>query len=148
MRGAKLGMMQELLSLDGDEHAEALTELIVEKKVTTKSEVRRIVRQMKSFGGSKGEKRNLLAEQQPFSYYYSVREVRQHVLDRAFSKFIASLKVCMIRLDEVLGSLDENDEWVVRETLMQCRRSIHNQIDSLIILKMRTQHLLELTPSV
>lgn len=162
LRSAKVGMFQELLALGcADQNAtEALTELIVEKKVTTTSEVRRIVRHAKGsqrgVGGGKStfrleseaEEENGSRQQSPFPRYYSARQVRQHVLDRAFSKYIASLKVCMMRLDEVLDSIDENEEWVVREMLMQYRKSIHQHIDSLIRLKARTQRLLELPPSL
>ncbi|MGI0090231.1 MAG: ParB/RepB/Spo0J family partition protein [Nitrososphaerales archaeon] len=155
LRGAKLGMAQELLSLGSDdEHTEALTELIIEKKVKTGSEVRRIIRHsMSSHSIGEKENRNLLAEQRQqqeeddSTYYYSTRDVRQHALDRAFNKYIASLKVCMMRLDEVLDSIDENEEWVVRETLMQYRGYVHKHIDSLIRLKMRTQLLGELPAS-
>lgn len=167
LRSAKVGMAQELLPLiDDEDTAEELTELIVEKKVTTKNEVRRIVKHAKhsshsrkqvvrgGVGESAFENKNILNHhnqqeeedsfQTPFPRYYSIEQIRQHVLDRAFSKYIATLKVCMMRLDEVLDSLDENKEWVVRETLMQYRKSVHNQIDSLIGLKMRTQRLFEL----
>ena len=168
LRSAKVGMAQELLPLIDDEHtAEELTELIVEKKVTTKNEVRLIVKHAKHCSRSrKRSVRDRAGEsalenkiglqhhnqqeegedgfQASFPRYYSVQQIRQHVLDRAFTKYIATLKVCMMRLDEVLDSLDENKEWVVRETLMQYRKSVHNQIDSLIGLKMRTQRLFEL----
>ncbi|MDG6995475.1 MAG: ParB/RepB/Spo0J family partition protein [Nitrososphaerota archaeon] len=152
LRSAKVGMAQEILPLVDDEQiAEVITELVVEGKVATSSELRHIVSDMtksccnrtdipKQLVPRKRSEFDCKQEQEEsdkslFSYRFSMQEVRQHVLDRAFSKYIASLRLCMTRMDEVLDSLDENEEWVVRETLMQYRKSIHGQIDSLIRLK-------------
>jgi hypothetical protein len=56
------------------------------------------------------------------------------MIERALMKSIASLKVCMMRLDDALDHLDDN-EWLVRETLMQHRAFIHQQINSLLRLR-------------
>ncbi len=128
MRRAKLSIAQEFISLDA-EKKEALTELITEKKVT-KSEVRRIIGHIKN-----GEKDEPI--QSPFSRH-SLEETRRHSIERIFTRYIASLKFCMMRLDEILDSLDEN-ECVLNEMPMQYRRSIQMQIDSLMRVKSRTQ---------
>jgi len=115
---------QELLSLD-EEHRGRLSELIVEKNVT-RSEVRRIIKQVRE-----GYDAEPIA-----SYHYSNVERRMRGIDRALARCIASLRVCMMRFDDALDSVDE-DEWVVRELLMQHRSFIHQQVDSLLKLKKR-----------
>lgn len=112
---------QEILSLDKQDRRE-LTELIIEKKVT-RTEVRRFVRRVKE--GIKAG---------PTVSYYSEAEKRMSGIDRAFARCIASLKVSMMRFDDVLDYVDE-DEWVVKEMLMQQRIFIHQQIDNLLKLK-------------
>ncbi|MEM3490063.1 MAG: hypothetical protein QXO75_10490 [Nitrososphaerota archaeon] len=62
-----------------------------------------------------------------------------HRIDRALARCIASLKVCMMRLDDALQYVDD-DEWIVRELLMQRRSFIHQQVDNLLKLKKRIQH--------
>lgn len=129
LRSAKLSMAQEFTSLD-DEQKEKLTELITEDKIS-KNEIRHIIRHIKE-----QEKE---ATTQPFFSHYSLEETRRRGIDRAFAKYIALLRFCMMRLDEILDSLDEN-EWIVSDLLMQYRRSLHTQIDGLIRVKSRTQH--------
>lgn len=149
VRSAQVGMAQELLSLgEREDTTEALTELIVKKKLTSRSEVRRLVLQAKRSLPPAGSGRHRLDDPgQPPPNYFSSKEIRQHTLDRAFSKYIATLKVCMMRMDDVLDSLDENDEWAVREILMQYRKLIHRHIDVLMRVKTRTRRLLELPNS-
>jgi ParB family chromosome partitioning protein len=112
---------QELLSLDKQDRRE-LTELIIEKKVT-RTEFRRFVRRVKEG-----------IEAGPTVSYYLEAEKRMCGIDRAFARCIASLKVSMMRFDDVLDYVDE-DEWVVKEMLMQQRIFIHQQIDNLLKLK-------------
>jgi ParB family chromosome partitioning protein len=112
---------QELLSLD-EEHRATLSKIIVEKKVT-RSEVRRIIKQVRE--GYDAE---------PITSYYSLEERRQRMIERALMKCIASSKVCMMRFDDALEYVDDN-EWLVREMLMQHRAFIHWQIDNLLKLK-------------
>jgi ParB family chromosome partitioning protein len=119
---------QALSSIDDESEREKLTELIVEKKLTTRNEVRQIVRQVSRNNHSDEKVPSMLS-------YLPSEENRQRAIDRAFARYIASLKVCMIRSDEVIDSIE--DEWVVRETLMQYRRATHTQIDSLMNLRRR-----------
>jgi len=117
---------QELLSLD-EKHTRMVGELIINKKVT-RSEVRRIVRLIKE------------DSVEPLSYY-SLEERRQRIIERTLAKCIAGLKVCMMKLDEVLDYLDEN-EWVLREILRQHRWLIHQQIDNLLKLKKKAMRVI------
>lgn len=149
VRGAQVGMAQELLSLaDREGTAEALTELIVNKKLASRSEVRRLVIQAKKSLTSNSDRDSLNYPDRVAASYFTSQEMRQHKVERAFSTYIATLKVCMMRMDDVLDSIDESDEWAVREVLMQHRKNIHRQIDILMKLKTRTLKLIELPSSL
>lgn len=134
LRAAKLGMAQELLALDDAEDIEMVTGLIVERSITTTDEIRSIVKRVKA--GSSLDP--LLQRVAPVSSSYADDEARRNGLDRAFGKCISSMRVCMMRLDEVTTSLDE-DEWVVRDTIMRYRNTMHKRIDSLMNLRKRTK---------
>lgn len=115
---------EELLSLD-PEHAKSLSSFILMNK-TTRNDVRSIVKDV-----NLSQEAALNASN--FSHYAS-EEKRQHSIDRALAKYIASLKVCLLRLDDVMGYVDE-DEFVVREILIYYRRFLHRHIDALLKLK-------------
>jgi len=134
LRGAKVGLTQELEALDGDD-MKAVTSLITEAGLT-RGDIRQVVRLMKEDSRAEPTK--------PAISYYVAAEVRQRSLVRAIGKFIASLEVCMMRLDDIVNSLDES-EWVVRDILTQNRSSIHGQIDALMKLKRKIQR--ELPPT-
>lgn len=134
LRSAKVGVAQELITLHSQELREELTAMIFEQRITSSRDVRRVVRDMNN-----NEKP--VEMEQPFLSYYSGEEIRQNSLERTFGKYITSLKLCLLRLDEVLNSLSK-DEWVVRDMLMQYRWNIHDQIDSLMMLKRKTSRML------
>ena len=157
LRSAKVGMVQEILPLVGvGDTAESMTKLVVERKVNTSSELRHIVNDMaknsrpRPYSREENVARKMNSFEQELGLNdqasFSSQEIRQHVLDRAFGKYISSLKLCMTRMDEVLDSLDRNEEWVVWENLMYHRKSVHAQIDMLIRLKKKTDLLLNLAP--
>lgn len=112
---------QEILSLDEDQRQTVL-ELIVDKKVTRRR-IRHIVKQVREDHGSELNLHN-----------YSKDEKRQLVINRILTKYITSLRICMMRLDDALDTVDEG-EWLVREILGQHRSFIHNQIDRLLKFK-------------
>jgi ParB family chromosome partitioning protein len=147
VRGAQVGLAQELLSLsEGEGTAEALTELIGKKRITSRTEVRQLVMQAKkNFHHEDLLQKDRSDQNSPG--FFSSKEIRQHTVERAFSKYIATLKVCMMRMDDVLDSIDEDDEWAVREILMQYRKLVHKHIDILMKLKVKTRGLLERTTS-
>jgi ParB family chromosome partitioning protein len=119
---------QELLSLD-EEHRATLSKIIVEKKVT-RSEVRRIIKCVRAE-----------CDAELIASYYPLEERSHRMINRILTKCITSLRVCMMRLDDALESVDK-DEWVLREVLMQHRILLHQQIDSLLKLKKKIQFLL------
>jgi ParB family chromosome partitioning protein len=127
---------EELLPLDSATR-EVLANMIVEDKVG-REEVRHIIK------GLRDKKALGLIQESMTLGAYTSEEARQRSIDRAFARYITSLKVCMMRIDEILGSLDENKEWVVKEALSRYSVSMHRQIGVLMKLKRRTQQ--ELPP--
>ena len=123
----------ELLGLDENQQ-KILAELIVGQKISTKT-VRNLAK-------------NLRAEQildspvdgiDSSSEYFNGYRLRQDKIARnnkVITKCIAFLRTSMIRLDEVIDVIDE-DEWVLKEAMFNVRSLIHTQIDELIRLEKR-----------
>lgn len=111
---------EELASLD-EESRKEVTESILGKNIT-RSEVRKIVKSIKE------------EKDEDYLCSHSLNDRRQRMIERTLTKFVTSLKVCMIRLDEALDNLDE-DEWLSMEVLMQYRRFMHEHIDSILSLR-------------
>ncbi|MDG6919139.1 MAG: ParB/RepB/Spo0J family partition protein [Nitrososphaerota archaeon] len=133
LRGAKVGLAQELIPLD-DEKREELTELIARTGLTKRSEVRRLVRKLalEAYDGAPGTWRQRPSE-------YEKTELRAHMIERTLAKCIASLKESMGRFDQVMSSLptDDKDFWILSEAIMWHRRSMNSQIDDLLRLRKR-----------
>lgn len=111
---------QEILSLD-DGLKRRLTDLIVNESVT-RSQIRHIVRQVRVTGSTSDIS------------FYALQERRQYSITRTFGRYIICLRLCLLRLDEVINSISD-DEWVVKDMLTEHRRVIHNQIDHLVKMK-------------
>jgi len=113
---------QELFSVN-DQGMKSLTNLIVDRNLT-RDNVRKIINKLNcTVNGEKS-----------LQSYYSTTMRRQHIMERVLTKCITSFKVCMMRIDEIIDYVDE-DEWILREVLMQYRQFTHRQIDSLLIVK-------------
>jgi ParB family transcriptional regulator, chromosome partitioning protein len=116
---------QELHSLQPPE-AEKIVDLIASDQISSK-EVRRIVKHHLNMNdyvyGS------FLSESEE-----SKIEKRVRAVDRVLSRCIASLRVSLMRFDETLGYID-NEEWIVREILMEQRRLLHEHVDQLLNVK-------------
>ena len=125
---------QELVSLE-EESACEIVEIIRSQHLTMR-EVRRIVKGRNQhglrFAGIPGSA-DLDAHLPDFS------EKRTQEVDRALAKAIASLRMDMYRLGEVIG--DVSDQWVIAEMLRQSRQALNEQIDSL--LRFRKKYLRE-----
>jgi ParB family chromosome partitioning protein len=109
---------QELVSLEQSE-AEMLAE-VASTKGLSRSEVRALA---KSKGGSR------------------VPPMRVDLggsADRSLSKALASLRVCLMRLDDAIRSVGDED-WIVREALANDRSTIHQVLDGEIRLKIRVK---------
>src|SRR5215207_7362532 len=113
---------QELFSLDAQDK-ESLTNLIVDKNLTREN-VRAII----------SELNYSINDEEPLLSYYSNKIRHEHTIERTLTKLITSFKVCMARIDQILDDVDQND-WFLREVLMQYRQSVHKEIDSLLRVK-------------
>lgn len=113
---------QELLRVDS-KTAEKLAE-IVEIKHMKRDEVRRIV---KSFN-----KHDSSDSVQSLSRTY---EEIAAISDNALRKCITILKSMLVKIDDVIGEVDE--DWITKEMLMQYRRIIHGDIDAFLKLRKR-----------
>ena len=68
---------------------------------------------------------------------YTMEEAEVRKIDRAMSKSIASLKVCLTQIDDIVDNLNEDEWFVRREALIHCRWTIHQFIDNIITLQKR-----------
>jgi ParB family chromosome partitioning protein len=114
---------QEIAGL-GYYDKKVLAQAIVKNNLS-RNRVRQIVRQMKS---STGINRGLENHQQLLS-----TEARRHRAERIIAKSIASLKLSMSRLSEILE--DTEDNFILREIMFNWRIKLNQQIDLLLKLK-------------
>lgn len=121
-RRKNASIAQELFSLD-HLHKEKLSSLIVDQNLS-RADVRSIISEL-------NYKEN---DEEPFISYYSNKIRHQHIIERTIMKCITSFKVCMMRIDQIVEDVDEND-WLLREVLTQYRQSLHKEIDSLLRVK-------------
>jgi ParB family chromosome partitioning protein len=123
---------EEFASLD-DNDASKVVEMIRERHLSTR-EVRRIVRYYRRTSQQGG----------PSSFseldarHADASERRARRIDRALARAVASLKMDMNRLSDVIDDVeDENDEWIVREILFQCRTGLNGQTERLLRFRKR-----------
>lgn len=90
-----------------------------------RSDVRRTVKGLKS------------AEADIGVHGYTLEEAALRKIDRAMSKCIASLKVSMMQIDDIVDNIKEEEWFVQREALVHCRWMIHGFIDNIIALQKR-----------
>jgi ParB family transcriptional regulator, chromosome partitioning protein len=57
---------------------------------------------------------------------------------RVLSQATTILRICMMRLDATIDSLDQ-DDWMIREALVECRRETHLMQDRLIKMGVRSR---------
>lgn len=133
LRGARLGIAQELISLNEEDRAE-LVGLISEMGITKRSEVRQLVRQLNVKTGGQSQE-----SWRPQRSEYAKAEARARMIERTLTKCMASLKESMGRFDHAMSSLpsDDEDYWILSEALMWHRRSMNNQFDDLLRLRKR-----------
>jgi ParB family chromosome partitioning protein len=121
---------QELVSL-GDDEADEVVELIRERHLSMR-EVRRIVRRHHGHGlGPRGE----FSTSDLDSHGPDQNELRAQITDRAIARAVASMRVDSYRLGEVID--DVADQWVLTETLLPCRATLNEQIDTLLRFRKR-----------
>jgi hypothetical protein len=62
-------------------------------------------------------------------------EKELYLLDKALRKTIAVMKSTMVNFDDILNNVNEN--WILKELLMQYRLIIHGDIDTFLKLRKR-----------
>jgi ParB family transcriptional regulator, chromosome partitioning protein len=117
-RRKNMSLVDEILSFDDEEMRTILFESSLDSDISSK-EVRRLRENIAK------EKSNNEIWTYPTP---SDEEIRSKRIKSAILKAVVALKIALRRLDTVLENIDD-DEWVLREILMQQRLSLHNQID-------------------
>lgn len=113
---------QELLNVDS-KTAEKFAEMI-ENKALKRNEVRQIVKSIK-----KEYPHGFDGEGDSYPAYGELATI----IDGALRKCIAILKSTLVRIDEIIGEVDE--DWITKEMLMQYRLIIHGDIDTFMRLR-------------
>lgn len=107
----------ELIGLE-EQSQRVVSDLVATERVSSRS-VRRLVK-------------NIKTAEDPFSLPED--HGNNHRAYRVLGKCIGLLRTSLVRLDDIIVHLDDN-EWVLRETLLAHRTTIHQQIDALIRLR-------------
>ena len=116
----------ELIGLDDSQQKE-IADLIVDQRLSSR-DVRRMTQPLKAVLHE--------AADSPFHLTdVSAKEVGRRKLSRMLDKSILLLKTTLISLDGLIGRMNDDDQWVVKETLIEHRNTLHNQIDCLIKLE-------------
>jgi ParB family transcriptional regulator, chromosome partitioning protein len=116
----------EMLPLD-NETMEEFTDFVIQNPLT-KDEVRHIVRVSKT----EHNKENTGT----FERKNNIRHEKElYLLDKALRKSIAVMKSTLLNFDDIVNNV--NDEWVLKELLMQYRMIIHGDIDTFLKLRKR-----------
>jgi ParB family transcriptional regulator, chromosome partitioning protein len=121
----------EILPLE-KEVVEEFADFII-KNPLTKNEIRHIVKiskskQIEGIMGSNKDSGNKIKNNVTY-------EKELYLLDKALRKSIAVMKSTLINFDDIVNNV--NDEWVLKELLMQYRLIIHGDIDTFIKLRKR-----------
>jgi ParB family transcriptional regulator, chromosome partitioning protein len=110
-------LAQEILSVDDNFLKQELLALSSEIGLSSK-EVRRINQQSRS-------------EKEQFNWLksdISAEDRKARVTKRAVQRAVVALRLAMHRLDEVIETVGD-DDWILKEILMQQRQALHSQID-------------------
>jgi ParB family transcriptional regulator, chromosome partitioning protein len=115
----------EMLPLDKG----ALQEIadFVIKNPLTKVEIRNIVK------GSRARSNNV--NHPDFSSKNDFHENELHLIDKTFRKSISVMKSTLVNIDDIVNSV--NDDWILKELLMQYRMIIHGDINTFLKLRKR-----------
>ena len=116
-RRKNVSLVDEILSFDDEDIRTALLDSSLDSDISSK-EVRRLHESI-----SKDNSNDIWSYPSP-----TQEEIRSKRVRSAILKAVVALKIALRRLDTVLENI-EDDEWILREILMQQRLSLHNQID-------------------
>lgn len=102
------------------------------KNPLTKDEVRHIVRASKEEHDDGSENYSI---ENTSNHGNTNSEKELYLLDKALRKSIAVMKSTLVNFDDIVNNV--NDEWVLKELLMQYRLIIHGDIDTFLKLRKR-----------
>lgn len=125
------GTIQEILGIRDKELRVIVAKEVIDHDLR-REEVRNLIR------GNIGEDLDHLSNK----YSPSQQEILLREKEKAIFRFITTLRIALIRLDDTMEAIDA-DDWVLWQNLMHYRTNIHKQIDELIVLKKKTKLHLE-----
>lgn len=114
---------EELSALNPDDALRLTAQVGI--KGMTRSDIRRKIKKLREAGSASN------------AHIYEREEIALRRVDRAMTKCMASLKVCLMQVDDVVDNLDEDEWFVRREALIYYRKMIHQFIDEIIHLQKR-----------
>lgn len=127
-RRTNAGTIQEILAIQDEDQRLVVAREVIDNDLT-REQVRSLVKANPDLGG--------------FDYVSnkctpSKKEIIFHEKEKAIFRFITTLRIALMRLDDTMEAID-NDDWILWENLMHYRTEIHRQIDELIVLKGRSK---------
>jgi ParB family chromosome partitioning protein len=115
----------EMLPLDKGAMQE-IADFVIENPVT-KVEIRNIVK------GSRARSNDLKNPNSPSKNDFHENEL--YLIDKTLRKSISVMKSTLVNFDEIVNSV--NDDWILKELLMQYRMIIHGDINTFLKLRKR-----------
>jgi ParB family transcriptional regulator, chromosome partitioning protein len=117
---------EEFIHLDRAEMGEAIS--ILRGEGTTRNEVRQSLKRLGIVRASiSGDSNELVSVEESL-----------HRVDRVTSQCIANLRTCLIRFNDAIDELTEN-EWTIREAYSELRRMLNESIDMAYLLKKKAR---------
>jgi ParB family transcriptional regulator, chromosome partitioning protein len=117
-------LITELLAVQDPKLRDQMIELSGETEITSKDLRRMRKMTEKSSGTWTGSESNL--------------DLRNRRVKNAIQKSVVSLRIALHRMDNVFENLGE-DDWILREILLQQRQALHSQIDLFINLMKKVE---------
>jgi len=124
------GVVQEVLAIKDRHQRQMVVQEIVDNDLTR--------RQVRSLIYGRTEEDGLF-ECISNSCKPSKKEILLHEKEKIIFRFITTLRIALMRLDDSLEGMTQDDDWVLWQNLIHCRSEIHKQIDELVSLKLKTR---------
>lgn len=115
----------EMLHL-GNGAMQEIADFVIENPVT-KVEIRNIVK------GSRARSNDVKVPNSPSKNDFHENEL--YLIDKTLRKSISVMKSTLVNFDEIVNSV--NDDWILKELLMQYRMMIHGDINTFLKLRKR-----------
>jgi ParB family chromosome partitioning protein len=126
-RQTNSSVIQEVLAIDGNDERRMLAEEILCHNLT-RTEVRKIIHH---------------EDLEEYDYVSNIclpsrAEIEIHEKEKAILRFITSLRIALMRLDDTMEAIGRED-WILWQNLMHHRAGLHASIDELIVLKKKSR---------